>query len=41
MYAKQNKRKYVQFNTLKENEQQAYWAWRHDHSDAQLNITIR
>lgn len=41
MYAKQNKRKYVQFSTLKESDQQAYWGWRHEHSDAQLNITIR
>jgi len=41
MYAKQNHRKYHNFSTLKENDQQAYWGWRHDHSDALLKINIR
>ena len=40
MYAKQNHRKYHNFSTLKENDQQAYWGWRHDHSDAFLKIEI-
>jgi hypothetical protein len=41
MYAKQNHRKYKEFSTLNENDQQAYWGWRHDHSDALLKINIR
>ena len=41
MYAKQNHRKYRDFNRLNENDQQAYWGWRHDHSDALLKINIR
>lgn len=41
MYAKENHRKYVDFGKLKESDQQAYWAWRHDHSDATLKIDIR
>jgi hypothetical protein len=40
MYAKENHRKYRNFNTLNENDQQAYWGWRHDHSDALLKINI-
>lgn len=41
MYAKQNHRKNRNFSTLNENDQQAYWGWRHDHSDALLKINIR
>jgi hypothetical protein len=41
MYVKQNHRKYHEFSKLKENDQQAYWGWRHDHSDAVLKINIR
>ena len=40
-YAKQNHRKYHNFSTLNENDQQAYWGWRHEHSDALLKINIR
>jgi hypothetical protein len=40
MYAKENHRKYRDFSTLKENDQQAYWGWRHEHSDALLKIDI-
>jgi hypothetical protein len=40
VYAKQNHRRYQTFSTLKEDDQQAYWGWRHEHSDAQLNINI-
>jgi hypothetical protein len=40
MYAKQNHRKYREFSTLKENDQQTYWNWRHEHSDALLKIDI-
>jgi hypothetical protein len=40
VYNKQNKRPSVEFNTLKENDQQSYWNWRHEHTDAQLKIVI-
>jgi len=40
-YAKQNHRKYRNFDRLNENDQQAYWGWRHEHSDALLKINIR
>ena len=40
-YAKENHRKYSDFSKLKENDQQAYWGWRHNHSDALLKINIR
>ena len=36
MYAKENHRKYTTFAKLNDNDQQAYWGWRHDHSDAML-----
>jgi ribulose kinase len=41
MWAKENHRKYSTFSKLKENDQQAYWGWRHAHSDALLKIDIR
>ena len=41
MYAKQNHPKYRNFSTLNENDQQAYWGWRHEHSDALLKINIQ
>lgn len=41
LYAKQNHRKYNKFETLNENDQQAYWGWRHEHSDSLLKIEIR
>ena len=40
MYAKQNHHKYATFSTLNENDQQAYWGWRHEHSDVQLKINV-
>jgi hypothetical protein len=40
MWLKQNHRKYVEFAKQKEADQQAYWAWRHEHSDAVLKINI-
>jgi hypothetical protein len=40
VYAKQNHRKAQPFNKLNDNDQQAYWAWRHDHSDSLLKIDI-
>lgn len=41
MWVKERHRKYEDFAHLKEQDQQAYWAWRHNHSDAVLNINIR
>ena len=41
VYAKQNHQKQRDFTKLKESDQQNYWGWRHEHSDAQLKITIR
>ena len=40
-YVKQNHRKNTTFVKLKEPDQQAYWGWRHEHSDAVLRINIR
>jgi basic membrane lipoprotein Med (substrate-binding protein (PBP1-ABC) superfamily) len=39
-YAKENHRKYSDFSKLNDNDQQAYWGWRHEHSDALLKINI-
>jgi hypothetical protein len=41
IYAKQNHRKYSDFARLKEEDQQNYWNWRHEHSDALLKIEIK
>jgi hypothetical protein len=41
IWAKESHRKYREFSKLKEDDQQAYWRWRHDHSDALLKIDIR
>ncbi len=41
IWAKENHRKYRDFGKLKEEDQQAYWGWRHEHSDALLKIDIR
>jgi hypothetical protein len=41
LYAKENHRKYGAFAKLNDNDQQAYWGWRHEHSDALLKIDIR
>jgi hypothetical protein len=41
IWAKQNHRKYSDFSKLKEQDQQNYWGWRHEHSDATLKIVIR
>lgn len=40
MYVKENHRKYRRFDRIPENDQQAYWGWRHEHSDAVLKIDI-
>jgi hypothetical protein len=41
IYVKQNHHRYHDFSRLNENDQQAYWGWRHEHSDALLKIDIR
>ncbi len=41
MWAKENHRKYVHFDKLKDEDRENYWNWRHDHSDAVLKINIR
>ena len=41
IYAKQNHRKSGAFSKLKEDDQQNYWNWRHEHSDALLKIEIK
>jgi hypothetical protein len=41
MWAKENHRKYVHFDKLKDEDRESYWGWRHDHSDAVLKINIR
>jgi hypothetical protein len=41
IWAKENHRKYSDFSKLKEQDQQNYWGWRHEHSDATLKIVIR
>jgi hypothetical protein len=40
MWVKENHRKYQEFAKLKEEDQRAYWGWRHNHSDALLKIDI-
>jgi len=41
MWVREGHRKNTQFVKLKVNDQQAYWGWRHEHSDALLKIEIR
>ena len=41
IWVKENHRHYREFNRLNETDQQAYWDWRHEHSDALLRIDIR
>lgn len=41
IWAKENNRKYNNnFAKVKPDDQQAYWGWRHEHSDAVLKIVI-
>jgi hypothetical protein len=40
IWVKENHRKYSNFAKIKAEDQEAYWAWRHDHSDALLKIDI-
>jgi hypothetical protein len=41
IYVKQNHHKYRDFSKANESDQQAYWDWRHEHSDALLKIDIK
>jgi hypothetical protein len=41
IWLKENHRKYSDFNRMKEEDQRSYWAWRHQHSDAELKINVR
>jgi hypothetical protein len=41
MWLQERRRKYNEFDRLDARDQQSYWDWRHDHSDAQLKIDIR
>ncbi len=42
MYLKENHGKYNnKFAKLLDDDQQDYWGWRHEHSDAALKIVIR
>jgi Ni/Co efflux regulator RcnB len=41
MWVKENHRKSNDFSKLKDKDQQSYWGWRHEHSDAVLKIEIR
>ena len=41
MWIQQNHRKDREFSRLKARDQQAYWNWRHNHSDAELKIDVR
>jgi hypothetical protein len=40
-WTKETHRKTIEFSKLKNNDQQAYWGWRHEHSDTVLKIDIR
>ncbi len=41
VWTKENHRKPTAFAKIKVGDQQAYWGWRHEHSDALLKIDIR
>jgi hypothetical protein len=41
MWVKERHRRYEDFQRLRAEDQAAYWAWRHKHSDAVLHIDIR
>lgn len=40
VWVKENHRRYHNFDRIREEDRQAYWAWRHEHSDAILHIDI-
>jgi hypothetical protein len=41
MWLGERHRNYNDFDRLRSRDQQAYWDWRHNHSDAQLKIEVR
>ena len=41
MWLKETHRKHREFEKLNEEDQRAYWAWRHEHSDTVLKLDIR
>jgi hypothetical protein len=41
IWLQERHRKYNDFDRLNARDQEAYWDWRHNHSDAQLKIDIR
>ena len=41
VYLQQQHRSYIDWSRASERQQQDYWNWRHNHSDAVLNINIR
>jgi hypothetical protein len=41
IWVKENHRKNVNFEKLKDEDRESYWRWRHQHSDAELKINIR
>ena len=40
VWTNENHRKQREFSKLKDNDRQAYWGWRHEHSDSLLKIDI-
>jgi hypothetical protein len=41
VWTRENHRRYRSFSRLNDNDREAYWGWRHEHSDALLKIDIR
>ena len=41
MWEKESHHKHRDFSKLRENDQQAYWSWRHEHSDSALKLDRR
>ena len=41
IWVKENHRKHQNFDRLRSEDQERYWSWRHEHSDAVLKIDIR
>jgi hypothetical protein len=41
VWTRENHRRYRGFSRLKDDDREAYWGWRHEHSDALLKIDIR
>ena len=41
MWVQERRRKYQDFDRIRERDRDNYWNWRHEHSDAQLRIQVR